>query len=41
MTREDEIMLNNWLKAHGSSAVVEKGHGMSEYCGCGSYAQHS
>lgn len=39
MTREDEETLNNWLRKHGSSAVVEKGHGMSEYCGCGSYAQ--
>lgn len=39
MTREDEERLNLWLKEHGSSAEVEKGHGMSEYCGCGSYAQ--
>ncbi len=39
MTREDEETLNNWLKKHGSSATVEKGHGMSEYCGCGSYAK--
>lgn len=39
MTREDEEGLNNWLKKHGSSAVVEKGYGMSELCGCGSYAQ--
>lgn len=39
MTREDEETLNNWLRKHGSNAVVEKGHGMSEYCGCGSYAQ--
>lgn len=39
MTRSDEEKLNLWLKKHGSSAEVEKGHGMSEYCGCGSYAQ--
>lgn len=38
MTREDEEKLNNWLKFHGCKVVVEKGHGMSEYCGCGSYA---
>ena len=39
LTREDEEALNNWLTKHGSKATVEKGHGMSEYCGCGSYAQ--
>lgn len=39
MTPEDEEKLNKWLKAHGSSAEIEKGHGMSEYCGCGSYAR--
>ena len=39
MTRADEEKLNLWLKKHGSKAEVEKGHGMSEYCGCGSYAQ--
>ena len=39
MTRLDEEKLNCWLKSHGSKAEVEKGHGMSEYCGCGSYAQ--
>ena len=39
ITREDEEALNNWLRKHGSKATVEKGHGMSEYCGCGSYAQ--
>jgi acyl-CoA synthetase (AMP-forming)/AMP-acid ligase II len=39
MTRSDEEKLNLWLKRHGSKAEVEKGHGMSEYCGCGSYAQ--
>lgn len=39
MTPEDEEKLNEWLKQHGSSAKIEKGHGMSEYCGCGSYAR--
>lgn len=39
MTRKDEEKVNEWLKSHNSKAVVEKGHGMSEYCGCGSYAQ--
>lgn len=39
MTRKDEENVNKWLKSHNSKAVVEKGHGMSEYCGCGSYAQ--
>lgn len=39
MTRADEEKLNLWLKRHGSIAEVEKGHGMSEYCGCGSYAK--
>lgn len=39
MTREDEEKLNNWLRAHGSKVEVSKGHGMSEFCGAGSYAQ--
>lgn len=39
MTPEDEEKLNIWLKKHGSKAVIEKGHGMSEYCGCGSYCR--
>lgn len=39
MTPEDEEKLNIWLKKHGCNAEVEKGHGMSEYCGCGSYAR--
>ena len=38
MTKEDEEKLNKWLKQHGCKVVVEKGHGMSEYCGCGSYS---
>lgn len=41
MAVKDEERINEWLKAHGSSAVVEKGHGMSEYCGCGTYAKDS
>ena len=39
MTAADEERVNAWLKEHGSSAEVEKGHGMSEFLGCGSYAQ--
>ena len=39
MTASDEERVNAWLKEHGSSAEVEKGHGMSEFLGCGSYAQ--
>ena len=39
MSAYDEERVNKWLCAHGSSAVVEKGHGMSEFLGCGSYAQ--
>ena len=39
MTYEDEERINKWLKEHGSNAEVEKGHGMSEFCGCGTYAK--
>lgn len=39
MTPQDEEKVNKWLKMQGSSATVEKGHGMSEFLGCGSYAQ--
>ena len=39
MSSQDEERVNKWLRAHGSTAVVEKGHGMSEFMGCGSYAQ--
>ena len=39
MSEKDEERINEWLKAHGSKAEVEKGHGMSEYCGCGTYAK--
>ena len=39
MTPQDEEKVNEWLKSQGSNAEVEKGHGMSEFLGCGSYAQ--
>ena len=39
MTPQDEEKVNKWLKNQGSNAEVEKGHGMSEFLGCGSYAQ--
>lgn len=39
MTPQDEEKVNEWLKKGGSPAKVEKGHGMSEFLGCGSYAQ--
>ena len=38
MTMDDEIKLNSWLRMHGCKVMVEKGHGMSEYGGCGSYS---
>ncbi len=38
MTTNDEKKLNGWLKEHGCKVVTEKGHGMSEYCGGGTYA---
>ncbi len=38
MSRNEEIELHEWLRSHGSSSEVEKGHGMSEYCGGGTYA---
>ena len=39
MTPEDEEKVNAFLRQHGSNAKVEKGYGMSEFLGCGSYAQ--
>jgi len=39
MTAQDEEKINEFLRNHGSNAVVEKGYGMSEFLGCGSYAQ--
>lgn len=41
MTKFDEERINLWLKSHGSNAELEKGHGMSEYCGCGTYAENA
>lgn len=41
MSAADEERLNTFLFAHGSNAVVEKGHGMSEFLGCGTYAKDS
>lgn len=35
---EDEIRINHFLKNHNSKCVLTKGHGMSETCGCASYA---
>ena len=39
MTREDEEKLNKWLKERGADILVQKGHGMSEYCGGGTYSK--
>ncbi|NMA50867.1 MAG: acyl--CoA ligase [Mollicutes bacterium] len=39
MTSADEAKMNAWLKEHNCNKRIEKGHGMSEFCGCGSYAQ--
>ena len=39
MTKEDEIKVNKWLEDHGCKTVVTKGYGMSEFCGCGTYAR--
>lgn len=39
MSPKDEERVNKWLKERGSKAEVEKGYGMSEFLGCGSYAQ--
>ena len=39
MTADDEAKVDKWLRGHGSNARIEKGHGMSEFCGCGTYAQ--
>lgn len=34
----DEIKINEFLKSHGCNSILTKGHGMSETCGCASYA---
>lgn len=39
MTAKDEEELNKFFRKHGSSCTVTKGYGMSEFFGCGSYAQ--
>ncbi len=38
MDKKIEVELENWLKDHNGPTYVEKGHGMSEYCGGGTYA---
>lgn len=38
MAVEDEIRINEFLKKHNSKCELTKGHGMSETCGCASYA---
>ena len=38
MDVEDEIRINEFLKKHNSKCELTKGHGMSETCGCASYA---
>ena len=38
MDVEDEIRINDFLIEHNSKCVLTKGHGMSETCGCASYA---
>ena len=38
MEAEDEIRINDFLRKHHSGCILTKGHGMSETCGCASYA---
>lgn len=38
MDIEDEYRINDFLKKHNSKCILTKGHGMSETCGCASYA---
>lgn len=38
MEIDDEIKINKFLTDHNSSCILTKGHGMSETCGCASYA---
>lgn len=38
MEVSDEARINEFLKLHNCKSVLTKGHGMSETCGCASYA---
>lgn len=38
MDKDDEAEINSFLREHNASCVLTKGHGMSETCGCASYA---
>ncbi len=38
METDDEQKVNQFLTSHNSKAILTKGHGMSETCGCASYA---
>lgn len=38
MEEEDEIKVNKFLRSHNCPCLLTKGHGMSETCGCASYA---
>ena len=38
MEYQDEIAVNEFLKAHNCNSKITKGHGMSEICGCASFA---
>ena len=41
MDAADEIRVNSFLSTHNAKCVLTKGHGMSETCGCASYATNS
>lgn len=38
MDADDEIKINEFLKSRNAQCILTKGHGMSETCGCASYA---
>lgn len=38
MDMEDELKINDFFKKHNCKCILTKGHGMSETCGCASYA---
>lgn len=40
LNADDENKINNFLKSHKCKTVLTKGHGMSETCGCASFANH-